>query len=176
MKDVCKAFDGSKVHSLNSLRPQGTSILEESHLRFLSDLEQFEAPFLMNKMMRMCSFGREQYEVLFIEFKKFAALSCFYDRKIAMLSPEVDGLWHEFILFTRQYVDFCDRFLGGYLHHEPAMEDSPKGLDEEERFFELYERTFGVVPSLWRMGNDCSSCQSADGNKDGSGSKCKNGK
>ncbi|WP_409559322.1 glycine-rich domain-containing protein, partial [Accumulibacter sp.] len=28
--------------------------------------------------------------------------------------------WHEFILFTRQYQQFCDRGLGRFLHHTPA--------------------------------------------------------
>lgn len=36
-----------------------------------------------------------------------------------MPSHAVDIAWHEFILFTREYAAYCDRALGGYLHHAP---------------------------------------------------------
>ena len=39
---------------------------------------------------------------------------------VSMPSQAVDVLWHEFILFTRQYDQFCKRALGSYLHHTPA--------------------------------------------------------
>jgi hypothetical protein len=32
----------------------------------------------------------------------------------------LDEMWHEFILFTHDYTEFCDRYLGGYIHHQPA--------------------------------------------------------
>ena len=37
-----------------------------------------------------------------------------------MPSQVVDVAWHEFILFTRDYRDFCQRGLGRFLHHVPA--------------------------------------------------------
>jgi hypothetical protein len=39
---------------------------------------------------------------------------------VSMPSQAVDVLWHEFILFTRLYDQFCKRALGYYLHHTPA--------------------------------------------------------
>ena len=39
---------------------------------------------------------------------------------ISMPSDAVDTAWHEFILFTRQYADFCDKAFGRFLHHTPA--------------------------------------------------------
>ncbi len=39
---------------------------------------------------------------------------------VAMPSQIVDVLWHEFILFTRQYQRFCKSAFGSYLHHTPA--------------------------------------------------------
>jgi hypothetical protein len=42
-------------------------------------------------------------------------------RRVAMPSQVVDDLWHEFILFTRQYQTFCERAFGGFLHHSPAI-------------------------------------------------------
>jgi hypothetical protein len=42
-------------------------------------------------------------------------------RRVAMPSQVVDELWHEFILFTREYQDFCGKAFGRFLHHTPAV-------------------------------------------------------
>lgn len=41
-------------------------------------------------------------------------------RHVAMPSQVVDDAWHEFILFTRNYQQFCRNALGRFLHHVPA--------------------------------------------------------
>ncbi len=40
---------------------------------------------------------------------------------VSMPSQAVDDLWHEFILFTKHYNDFCKKAFGQFLHHTPAM-------------------------------------------------------
>ncbi len=40
---------------------------------------------------------------------------------VAMPSQIVDDLWHEFILYTRAYEDFCKKAFGDFLHHTPAQ-------------------------------------------------------
>lgn len=40
---------------------------------------------------------------------------------MAMPSVAADALWHEFILYTREYKDFCRRAFGEFLHHSPAV-------------------------------------------------------
>lgn len=41
-------------------------------------------------------------------------------RMVSMPSQAVDDAWHEFILFTRQYDQFCNQAFGRFLHHTPA--------------------------------------------------------
>ncbi|MBP7568386.1 MAG: hypothetical protein KA795_20505, partial [Burkholderiaceae bacterium] len=41
-------------------------------------------------------------------------------RFVAMPSRVVDAMWHEFILHTRAYRDWCSLTLGRFLHHTPA--------------------------------------------------------
>jgi hypothetical protein len=38
-----------------------------------------------------------------------------------MPSQVADDLWHEFILYTRQYDRFCKKAFGRFLHHTPAV-------------------------------------------------------
>ena len=42
-------------------------------------------------------------------------------RFVSMPSQVVDDLWHEFILYTRHYQQFCGKAFGGFLHHTPAV-------------------------------------------------------
>jgi len=40
---------------------------------------------------------------------------------VSMPSQVADDLWHEFILYTKNYQDFCRRAFGRFLHHTPAV-------------------------------------------------------
>ena len=40
---------------------------------------------------------------------------------VAMPSRVVDAMWHEFILHTKAYHDWCQLALGRFLHHTPAL-------------------------------------------------------
>ncbi len=45
---------------------------------------------------------------------------------ISMPSQVVDDLWHEFILYTLKYQNFCKKAFGRFLHHSPATVLSDK--------------------------------------------------
>ncbi len=40
---------------------------------------------------------------------------------VSMPSQVVDDLWHELILYTRQYELFCKQAFGRFMHHSPAV-------------------------------------------------------
>lgn len=40
----------------------------------------------------------------------------------------VDEMWHTFILFTADYHQFCDKYMGRYLHHRPT----PKAIYDQQ--------------------------------------------
>lgn len=46
-------------------------------------------------------------------------------RFVAMPSQAVDDLWHEFILYTKHYDQFCRKAFGRFLHHTPAVALGP---------------------------------------------------
>jgi hypothetical protein len=59
------------------------------------------------------------------------------------LSPEIekiDWMWHAFMLFTRDYADFCDRYFGFFLHHVPAEDEPAESVTQAE-----LERQFSFV-------------------------------
>jgi hypothetical protein len=40
---------------------------------------------------------------------------------VSMPSQVADDLWHEFILYTKNYQQFCQQAFGRFLHHTPAV-------------------------------------------------------
>lgn len=58
-------------------------------------------------------------------------------KPVAMPSQLVDDLWHEFILYTRHYQQFCKQAFGQYMHHTPAAV-----LSENRRSNDALRRTW----------------------------------
>lgn len=58
---------------------------------------------------------------------------------VAMPSQVVDVAWHEFILSTRSYEEFCRKAFGRFLHHTPAEAmkqtgNGPEGIKQTWRW------------------------------------------
>lgn len=49
-------------------------------------------------------------------------------------SREIDGMWHTFILFTKNYREFCETYLGRFVNHNPFENPAP-GVYTETRNF-----------------------------------------
>lgn len=66
----------------------------------------------------------------------------------AMPSQVVDDLWHEFILFTRNYRHFCNKAYWRYLHHTPveAMSGPTQATDSIRRTWLHACRLEGMNP------------------------------
>ena len=103
-------------------------------------------------------YNSDEYQEAFTEFKKYVGLIGMHGQQLAMMSEPVDNVWHQFILFTQQYHDFCDDFLGGYLHHVPKTSHTPLDKQNKRTLTSLYKQTFGDPSSLWDIKADCSSC------------------
>jgi hypothetical protein len=67
---------------------------------------------------------------------------------VAMPSQVVDVAWHEFILSTRAYQEFCQKAFGRFLHHSPAeaMKQTGKGQDGIKRAWRLACEREGINP------------------------------
>ena len=63
---------------------------------------------------------------------------------LGMAGP-VDDLWHTFLLFTREYQEFCNAVAGSFIHHEPndaaSIEDQTYA-----HFLREYRSQLGIAP------------------------------
>ena len=117
----------------------------------------FEAPYLIEKLVNdhVCT-SEDEARALFREVKRYLFLNRGDQSKIwEMHSLRIDEIWHQFVLFTRQYIDFCTRYYGAYLPHNPS--NSPDSVSAQsvsvatfQEFQEYYERVFGEpLPDCW---------------------------
>ena len=98
----------------------------------------------------------DEAERLFTEVKRYLILAALDPARVwHMYSLLIDECWHQFILFTREYMDFCRQYFGRYVPHAPsnAPEVKPAGPAEQttfKQFAERYEAMFGLPLNISR--------------------------
>ena len=80
--------------------------------RGLFDKVRARRPQLDNKQLQLVAHALRQFFLAYLLSGK---------RYVSMPSQVADDLWHEFILYTRNYDSFCRQAFGGFLHHTPAV-------------------------------------------------------
>ncbi len=45
----------------------------------------------------------------------------------------LDEMWHTFILFTQPYADYCERYLGKFIHHAPTTQAEKDRLQQQHQ-------------------------------------------
>ena len=122
-------------------------------------------PALADKIHAATGLESHQVGLMLREVLRFMHLAAYCGHKLG--PPRLlDLAWHEFILFTRLYDNFCRRYLGRFIHHEPGGDrDTNRGqLQQTLKFYNLY---FGQPePRFWgehgylSEPTDCGSCES----------------
>jgi hypothetical protein len=83
----------------------------------------------------------------FEELKKFLFICA---TKEGNFSPSfvIDDIWHTFILFTKDYANFCNDYLGKFIHHAPDTEFSVESKSRNKNsYLNLYNnwvQEFGI--------------------------------
>ena len=80
--------------------------------RGLFDKLRAKRPQLDQKQLQLVAHALRQFFLAYLHCGR---------RNVSMPSQVADDLWHEFILYTRNYDTFCRRAFGGFLHHTPAV-------------------------------------------------------
>lgn len=103
-------------------------------------------------------------EPVMTETLRFVQLAAAVDEPVVP-SRLVDVGWHEFILFTRDYIAHCAE-LGGYVHHVPDTSDAIGDPTAYQRTRELLTERHGPLderlwPPVGADGGDCTAgeCQ-----------------
>lgn len=139
-----------------------TPLIADEALVF-EDLRR-RAPVLEAKVAALGQKEARDAKALLREVIRFLHLCCHSPRPLGP-TDRIDRVWHEFILCTRAYREWCQSHLGRFVDHTPDKPGArnPTGL---MRTIALYQAHFGPLPhQLWGIHHDspflasCGSCE-----------------
>lgn len=130
---------------------------------------------------RIADHGVESASECFAECLKFLKLCAANPQTSFVPSRLVDEGWHEFVLCTREYTEFCHAEAGAYIHHDPLDGPDEEGYQLTRQALlaqngELNERFWPAVGAGACNGNcESGKCKSNAGSCTGtcSSGKCK---
>lgn len=131
----------------------------------LEQLKHYKNEAVVQRFLETWALPLDEGDDIFEETKKWLWLSVYNDElgkdKITLaISPSIkllDEMWHTFILFTKDYHDFCQEYFGYYLHHFPTSraeyeqtiveyEHSPETVMERNR--QLFAEQYSLIYDL----------------------------
>ena len=115
---------------------------------------------MIRGFLRDYAVPQEEAQMLFREMLKLLWLSEKYDRKIPIWNAwkPLDDMWHWFVLHTEAYEQFCQRYFGHMLHHDPETRGSRMNrgfvlgsVEEDDCLCKEYEQEVNrCVEIVWK--------------------------
>lgn len=102
-------------------------------MKSLEEILSYRNENVMHRFLMVHPMPREEADQVFEDMLRFLWLSAVVDQK-RLENPEVpdisiaegmyiiDEIWHEFVLLTKMYTDFCQIYLGRFVHHPPELD------------------------------------------------------
>jgi len=117
-------------------------------------------PLLSIKLARALFTPAADSERALTEVIKFLTLAAENPGGPLTPSARVDLAWHEFILFTRTYANFCDQQFGKLIHHEPSSNHEINS-NQYAKTLQRYRERFGDPPADYWGGVEVTQSQGA---------------
>lgn len=95
--------------------------------------------------------ARDEAETLFSDLLRFLYL-CGRSSHACAPTARIDAAWHHFILFTRDYRDFCRTYFGRFIDHLPAVEGDSEDRQILRDTVRAAEEKFGPLSDNWDQG------------------------
>lgn len=128
--------------------PEHLGIVGHPELKIMVDkLEQALPATYMDRVKKRVmehhpDWTNEEYEWKLFELKRYFLLNSIM-KTVPMFSDEVDEIWHEMLMFTGEYQDFSQNFVGSFMHHSPNDKREP--VPDQRAFFDwVYAKLFSV--------------------------------
>ncbi|WP_409345649.1 hypothetical protein [Paenibacillus sp. MBLB4367] len=110
----------------------------------------FQEKLKMRHLQARPGMSDAEYEWKLFELKRYFVM-CAVMRNVPMFSAAVDDIWHDMLMFTREYQRFCDEWIGTTIHHAPHTNVQP--MPGERAWFDwVYSQLFEPTPfsgSIW---------------------------
>lgn len=125
----------------------------------LKEILEYQHPAVVRRFKKEYPNRAEEAETIFSDLLRFfwASKKHELDRgKEASLDfvfimdedmKAIDQMWHVFLLYTQDYMDFCERYFGEYLHHLPDIVPTlnPASFDPEENLARFLDYNYELL-------------------------------
>jgi hypothetical protein len=117
----------------------------------LREVMAYENPSVIHRLVSKDGYTHDDATTIFEDVKRFLFLATTTTEPLAP-TKRVDDGWHAFILHTIDYMQFCNRFFGHYVHHTPNPPGAPKGDGALlRRTCEIASLAFGDLSKNWAL-------------------------
>jgi hypothetical protein len=79
--------------------------------------EPFTAKLKQRVLTKYPDMTAAEFACRWFELKRFFLIN-FLLKETPMFSEAIDDVWHEMLMFTREYHNFSEQFMGAMIHHE----------------------------------------------------------
>jgi hypothetical protein len=109
---------------------------------------QFEP--VVYRMIDKYQWNEEESRECFEDIKRFLYMAVIADKAVAP-TEKLDEMWHNFILYTMDYDEFCRMYLGLFVHHRPRRRDDPKSTrNMRQETMDFARELFGYLPTSFQ--------------------------
>lgn len=124
-----------------------------------------ENPILGQRIAEKCTIAPQNVLTALTETIRFLNLIVFSEKKLTP-GETIDTVWHEFILCTRAYAQFCENVFGRFVHHAPGGTEA-ENKNQYRMTLKLYQLYYGAMPhDYWGhvpygdVESNCGPCES----------------
>lgn len=116
----------------------------------LSEIYEFKLPeVVLKRTKEELNVSDNELELIIIDFFDYMYAVKKY-KNIDMISKTTDVLWHNFILYTEKYLDFCLNYVGFFVHHNPYIDDKFINKQEKNEILTKYKNSISSNYSDYR--------------------------
>ncbi len=112
----------------------------------------YQNPEFIERLKHKLGLSHEDAEVLFHDMKQFLYL-CGTRPGVWSPTEQIDAAWHEFILYTKDYAEFCKEIFGKFVHHVPNsyLTKEAQLVGNTWRTYKVALHHFGELSSNWHV-------------------------
>jgi hypothetical protein len=132
---------------------KSNQLVAQTVVGLFNKIIEFDTTFIESLIIERKKWSHGRVKEIKSEYAKYLAI-CYFNRGERFApSKDVDEFWHQHILCTADYLKFCDRTLGKFIHHKPNLKSQrsrEESLQRYNQFIETYYLHFGPLnESIW---------------------------
>lgn len=99
-------------------------------------IPEYYASQVRERVIREYQISQDDFQNRWFEWKRYLAMVSILPY-VPMYSRDVDVIWHEMLMFTKDYEQFSKKLLGSILHHQPHGPEEQKLVPDDRAWFDL---------------------------------------